>query len=300
MDMSRITFVSNRDVVSQGYLTHANRGRNAWPRYLATISVGLLFAVVAASLFSILLAVSKLLPADVAQQLRQPSDPWLFFGAIAVLFTLICGGIAGAARLIQHKRPSDIIGCWRWSQFGWGLAVWIPVQILLAVIDFAIAPSGFHRGNHLSPALALWVLGAILIQTFTEEFVFRGLVTQGIFLVLRRPLASACVSGLLFGAVHLTNGWPQAINAVWFGIVCAYLAIRTGGIALTCGIHLANNYFGAVGVVSAGDVFKGLPGLFVQNTPQLQWWDLALAILAMSLLPWALQRFWLLPDSTRS
>ena len=300
MDMLSIIFVPNRDVVSQDYFTYANRGRNAWQRYLATISVGLVFAVVAASLVSILLAVSKLLPADVVQQFGQPSDPWLFFGTIAVLFAFICGGIAGAARLIQHKSPLDIIGCWRWSQFGCGLAVWISVQFLLAAIDFAIAPSGFHRGNHLSLALTVWVLGAVLVQTFAEEFVFRGLVTQGIFLMLRRPLPSACVSGLLFGAVHLTNGWPQAINAVWFGIVCAYLAIRTGGIALTCGIHLANNYFGAVGVVSAGDVFKGLPGLFVQNTPQLEWWDLALAILTMSMMPWALRMFRLLPDSTRS
>jgi len=291
--------VSNQDAVSQDYFTYANRGRNAWQRYLATIALGFIFAVVAASLLSILLALSKLLPPDAAQQLGQPSDPWLFFGMVAVLFAFICGGIAGAARLIQDKTLWDIIGCWRWSRFGWGLAVWALVQFLLAAIDFAVAPSGFHRGDHLSPALALWVLGAILIQTFAEEFVFRGLVTQGIFLMLRRPLPSACVSGLLFGAAHLTNGWPQAINAVWFGIICAYLAIRTGGIALTCGIHLANNYFGAIGVVSAGDVFKGLPGLFVQNTPQLEWWDLALAILTMSVMPWVLQRLRLLPDSTR-
>ena len=105
-------------------------------------------------------------------------------------------------------------------------------------------------------------MGAILVQTFTEEFIFRGFVTQGILLVLRRPLPAACVSGLVFGAMHIPNGWPQAINAVWFGIICALIAIRTGGIALTSGIHLANNYFGAMGVVSGGDVFKGQPRSF--------------------------------------
>ena len=99
--------------------------------------------------------------------------------------------------------------------------------------------------------------------------------------------------------MHIPNGLPQAINAVWFGIVCAYLAIRTAGIALTFGIHLANNYFGAIVLVSAGDVFKGLPGLFVQNTPQLAWWDLALSILALAALPWVLRTFGVLPVSTR-
>ncbi len=286
--------------MSAEYLTHANQGKNEWWRYSLTILVGLAAAIVAGSLVSIGLAVIKLLPADIALQHNRPTDPWLFFGAIAVLFAFVCGGIAGAAKLIQRKRLRDIIGCWRWSLYGSGLAVSIVIQTLLAAIDFAIAPSGFTAGNHMAPLLAVWVLCALSIQTFAEEFVFRGLLTQGILLALRRPLPAACVSGLVFGAMHLSNGWPQAINALFFGIVCAYLAIRTGGIALTCGIHLANNYFGAIGVVSSGDVFKGLPGLFVQNTPQLEWWDLALAIMALLALPWILRSLRLLPNDARS
>jgi membrane protease YdiL (CAAX protease family) len=287
-------------MVLESYFICANRGKNAWWRYVLTLLLGLIAATAAATFISIVLALSRLLPADIALQLNRPSNPWLFFGAIAVMFALVCGGIAGAAKLIQGKSPRDIMGYWRWSLFGWGLAVWLIVQSLLAGIDFAIAPDGFHLGGHIVPLLAAWVLGAILIQTFTEEFIFRGLLTQGIFLALRRPIPSACISGLVFGAMHLPNGWPQAINAVWFGVICAWLAIRTGGIALGFGIHLANNYFGAIGVVSAGDVFKRMPGFLVQNTPKLEWWDLALAILALTILPFLLQRFRLLPDEARS
>jgi membrane protease YdiL (CAAX protease family) len=299
MNMSQTNEVSNWDAAAKKYFIQASRGNNAWWRYLLSILLGLVAATAAAILISILLALFKLLPADIARQINRPSDPWLFFGVIGVSFALVACGIAAAARLIQHKRPADIIGCWRWSLFGWGLAVWTAVQCVLAATDFAIAPGGFYRGGHLVPMLALWVLGAVLVQTFTEEFVFRGLLTQGIFLVLRQPLPAACVSGLVFGAMHVPNGWPQAINAVWFGIVCAYLVIRTGSIALTCGIHLANNYFGAVGVVSSGDVFKGLPGFFIQNTPQLAWWDLALAILVLTALPRLLQVLGVLPASAK-
>ena len=298
--MLRIMAVSHWDTVSEQYLLYASRGRNRWWLYFATIAVGLAGGTFAATLICILLALFKILPADIALQISQPSDPPLFFGAIAGMFAFVLFGIAGAAWLIQKKRPQDIIGSWRWSLFGWGLAAWLVVQCVLAAIDFAIVPSGFHRGGSLATSLVIWVFGAILIQTFTEEFIFRGFLTQGIFLLFRRPIPSACVSGLVFGAMHIPNGWPQAINALWFGTVCAYLAIRTGGIALTCGIHLANNYFGAVGVVSAGDVFKGLPGLLVQNTPQLEWWDLSLALLAMAMAPWAFRRFWLLSDDTKS
>jgi membrane protease YdiL (CAAX protease family) len=282
------------------YLSYATRGRTAWWRYLLTLAVGLLITVAALALFGVVLAVLNLLPRDLAQQMQNPGDPRIFFTAIALVFAALGGGLAVAAALIQRKHPGDIIGAWRWRLFLWGVLIWLAVQTVLAGVDFAIAPSGFSWSGRIAPALALWTFGAILIQTFTEEFIFRGFITQGIVLALRRPLPAACLSGLVFGAMHIPNGGPQALNAVWFGIISAYIAIRMGGIAFTSGIHLANNYFGAMGVVSGGDVFKGRPGLVIQNTPQLQWWDLAMAVLALAILPWLLRALRLLPDDART
>ena len=277
------------------YFSYAARGRTVWWLYILTVVVGLAFAILALALLSILLRLSRLLPHDLAQQLQSPTDPWMFFSVVAIAFAALGGGLAAAAALIQCKRPGDIIGAWRWRLFVGGLLVWLAVQVILSGIDFALAPSGFSLTRGAMPLLAFWTFGAILVQTFTEEFVVRGFITQGIVLVLPQPVLAACVSGLIFGAIHIPNGWPQAINAVWFGVICAFIAIRTGGIALTSGIHLANNYFGAMGVVSGGDVFKGSPGLLIQNTPQLQWWDLLLAILALAALPWLLQKLRLFP-----
>jgi uncharacterized protein len=282
------------------YLAYAARGRTAWWRYISTVVVGLVLAISALALLSALLLAWRMLPRDFAQQMQSPTHPWSFFGAITLMFGALGGGLAAAAVLIQRKRPGDIIGAWRWQLFLWGLLSWLAVQVLLSGIDFALAPSGFSLARGAVPLLAFWTFAAVLVQTFTEEFVFRGFITQGIALVLPRPLLTACVSGLVFGATHIPNGWPQTINAMWFGIICAYIAIRTGGIALTSGIHLANNGFGAMGVVSGGDVFKGSPGLLVQNTPQLQWWDLGLAILALAVLPWLLQKLRLLPAEARA
>lgn len=279
------------------YLSYAARGRTNWWRYPLTLVAGLVLTTVALALLMGLTAIFRVMPQNLALELQSPTNPWIFFAAIAIVFASLGGGLAAAAALIQRKSPGDIIGQWRWPLFLWGMGIWLVVQIVLSGVDFALAPSGFSLGGHGAPLLALWVLGALLIQTFTEEFIFRGFITQGIVLILRRPLPSACVSGLIFGAMHIPNGWPQAINAVWFGIICALIAIRTGSIALGCGIHLANNYFGAIGVVSSGDVFKGSPGFLIQNTPQLEWWDLAMAVLALAVLPWLLQRFRLFPDN---
>src|SRR6185312_5815808 len=276
------------------YLSYAARGRTVWWLYVLTVVVGLAFAILALVLLSMLLALSPILPHDLAQQLQSPTNPWTFFFAIAIAFAASGGGLAAAAALIQRKRPGDIIGAWHWRLFMGGLLAWLAVQVILSGIDFVLAPSGFSLTRGAMPVLAFWTFSAILVQTFTEEFVFRGFITQGIVLVLPHPVLAACVSGLIFGAIHIPNGWPQAINAVWFGIICAFIAIRTSG------IHLANNYFGAMGVVSGVDVFKGSPGLLIQNTPQLQWWDLILAILALAALPWLLQKLRLLPTRKRA
>lgn len=279
------------------YRSHAERGRNAWWRYVLALAAAALIATLATMLLSIALAAAFKMPLNaLADALNHPANPRIFFAGFAAVFASLLLGLAVAVAALQRKRPSDLIGTWQWRPFFFCMGFWILVQLLLALIDFAIRPSGFHLAASAgSLTLAAWALPAVLIQTFTEEFIFRGYLTQAALLLLKRPLFAACLSGLLFGAMHIPNGTPQAINALVFGIVCAWIAMRSGSIALTSGIHLANNYFGAVVLVSANDVFRGSPGLITQNTPDLQWWDLGLAVLAMALAPWALTRLRLLP-----
>ncbi len=124
------------------------------------------------------------------------------------------------------------------------------------------------------------------MQTFTEELIFRGWLTQGLLLWTRRPAVAAVIAGLLFGLLHIPNGLPQAAGATLFGVAMSLVAIRTGGIAFTWGLHLVNNLLGAVVVVSSGDVFAGAPGLFTQTTPQLMWWDAAVEGVVLIILTW--------------
>jgi uncharacterized protein len=264
------------------FLEFASRGRNAWWRYIVALVLACLLAFTALVLLSLILPALHLLPPGIVAELTQPKNPLIFFPWIAVSFGAFGIGLAVAVAIIQRKRPGDVIGQWRWRLFFWGLGVWSIVECVLVIVDVLIAPKGFSVSvNSGTAVLAVSALIGLFVQTFAEEFIFRGYITQGILLALKKPLPAAIVSGLLFGAVHIPNGLQQALNAVVFGIVCSLIAIRTGGIALTCGLHLTNNYFGAVVVVSAGDVFKGSPGIVTQNTPQLTWWDLCLAVLAL-------------------
>ncbi len=257
------------------YLDYARRGLNGWWRYLLAIVLALVIWIVLDVAIVVGLTVSRLMPPDVAAELTKPSHPVVFFAGNGLAFATLVAGLAIAARLIQRKRFTDVIGEWRWSRFAVGFGLWAACLAAATLADLALRPSGFRwtatAGTAALAAAALVGLGA---QTFAEEFIFRGYLTQGLLLATKRPAVAAVLSGLLFGALHIPNGVPQALNAVLFGAVAALIAIRTGGIAFTWGMHLINNLAGAVIVVSTGDVFKGSPGLFTQSTPNLAWWDL--------------------------
>ncbi len=284
-------------------LGYASRGRNRWWRYLLTLILACLLTLVLLILAGLGLGALHAIPPDFAQRLQQPKDAASFFLGVGAIFGTLALALAAAARLIQAKWPKDIIGRWHWRYFLLGLMVWVAIECGGTLIDFLIAPHGFAiTASAGSVTLAGAALIGLGIQTFAEEFIFRGYLTQGLLLAFKRPLPAALVSGLLFGSLHIPNGWPQALVAATFGIICSLIAIRMGGIALTYGVHLANNYFGAVAVVSTSDVFKGSPGLLVQNTPQILWSDIAFTILALFGLLWLVlaTRFFESTNSTKA
>jgi membrane protease YdiL (CAAX protease family) len=222
----------------------------------------------------------------------KPTRPVAFFLANGALFGLLILGLALAVRVCHHKRASDLVGEWSWRAVANGFAIWLVVLTLATLADFALSPKGFSvTASSATLPFAVVALAGLAVQTFAEEYVFRGYVTQGLLLLTKRPMITSLLSGLLFGSMHIPNGWPQAAAAAVSGVVLAWLAIRTRSIAFTWGLHFANNSFAGIAVVSGGDVFKGAPGLFAQNTPHLQWWDMALGSLAYVLLGLVLARW---------
>lgn len=264
------------------YFDLAARGKNAWWRYALVPVAGMAFAVLFFVLVSFALSAAHFNPRALAARITQPSDPAGFFTGAAVLYGAFAGAFALAIFLLHRKRPGDLIGRFSFALFLAGAGLWLLVQLAITGIDYVLAPKGFSLT--LAPAtasLAAFAATGLAIQTFAEEFVFRGWLTQGLLLATKHPLSASIISGILFGALHIPNGLPQAVSATMFGICCSLIAIRTGGIAFTFGLHLVNNYFGAVFVVSAGDVFRGSPSILSQNTPSLMWSDVALTALAL-------------------
>lgn len=269
------------------YLDYARRGRTAWWRYPVTLVLaGAVASLLGVAIVTALL-LARLAPSDIALELQRPTHPFIFFTAIGASFAVIVAGLALAARLVQRKTVADIAGRWSWKLFAAGAVVWAGCLTLATFADLLIDHGGFRwSASGATLDLAVSALLGLGVQTFAEEFVFRGYLTQALLLATKRPWPAALLSGLLFGAMHIPNGAPQCVNATVVGVVTALIAIRTGGIAFTYGLHLINNLFGAVVVVSSSDVFKGSPGLITQTTPNLMWWDVGSGAVMLALVAW--------------
>ena len=87
----------------------------------------------------------------------------------------------------------------------------------------------------------------MLIQTGTEELLFRGYLQQQ--LAARFPAAWVWmgVPSLAFGMLHFSteqygaSAWFVVIWAVCFGLAAADLTARTGNLGAAIGMHFANN-----------------------------------------------------------
>lgn len=280
------------------FLEFARKGRpGAWWRYVAVILSAVVLSVVlgAFALLAGLAATGNLRP-DFVNGLQDPRRSGPFFTLIAITFGAMLLCFWGAASVIQGKRFTDILGRWRWGLVAKGFGLWFVVVTLSVLVDFMLRPQGFSLSPYVqNPLFVLWVAPALALQTFTEEFIFRGVITQGLVRAFKRPWLACLLSGLVFGSAHIPNGWVQAASAAVLGVVLAFLALETGGLALGWGIHLINNLFAGIVVVSTGDVFKGAPALIYQNTPGLEGVDLAFNVVAPLVAVLVLRRWAPLP-----
>ena len=122
-------------------------------------------------------------------------------------------------------------------------AVALAFIALQTVIGLAI-PGGPERGGFVGwdrfGPLAIAVVLVIPLQASSEEFVFRGTLVQALGAWVRWPWVAIVISGVAFGAVHAL---PLAgfIAITTFGVVAAWLSIRTGGIEAAVALHVLNN-----------------------------------------------------------
>ena len=222
-------------------------------------------------------------------------------GVIAVLagFLPLAIGLALAVRVLHDRRWITLVGPVRLTLHS---LLWVGGGLVLlqaALIPIQIAAP--EVGRHLTFAQQLpWLVPAvlgILIQSSTEEALFRGYLLQQLAVRTLSPLVWMGVPALMFAALHLdpSAGTAEMIwsggAAFMFSLAAADLTARSGSLGPAIGLHAASN-IGGILMVGLYGKMDGLAAWNLVLDPSQPWANMPyMAVDAVGLLvSWLLAR----------
>jgi len=138
---------------------------------------------------------------------------------------------------VRRFRPSAAL---------WMLAA-VGAYLLIAIAYTAIfgPPDQKDVAENLGP-VPIQILVIVLAAPCCEEVCFRGMLFGGLRERLPR-IAAALISGVVFGALHITNGIEVIPPLIAFGFVLALLYEKTGSIVPGILLHMLNNSVALLG-----------------------------------------------------
>lgn len=148
------------------------------------------------------------------------------------------------------------------------------------VIQFSPPWGDFFAIEEVRPPLT-WLLAlpfalsALLVQTASEELLYRGYLQQQLAARFRSPLIWMILPNLAFASVHWNEGtgwvdnWQYVIWAFCFGLACSDLTARSGSLGPAIGLHLANNAYAFLFFGELGGADSGLSLFLFPATPDL-------------------------------
>lgn len=173
---------------------------------------------------------------------------------VALKLALIAASIV--AGLILRRSLADM-GFRRGEKARWGLlalgAVILGALTTAAIIGFQLPPNPMMR--EFSPLAFLLVI--VLLSSISEEVLCRGFLQAE----LERGLSGAApvlISGLFFGAMHLTLAptvaLPTFLVTLAFvtslGLLAALARARTKGLLAPIAVHMLGNVGGMIGAIA--------------------------------------------------
>ena len=183
---------------------------------------------------------------------------------VALLFCYlpVTGGLALALALMMRRGLVSLIGP-LWASSRNFARVALPLVLLwlvllpLSTMD-ATVTTNLSLGQQL-PWLPAALLG-LVIQTGTEELIFRGYLQQSLAARFRSRWVWMVLPSLLFGLAHFSPqqygalAWVVVAWTALFGLVAADLTARTGNLGAALGLHFANNVSAVLFLGMSGNI----------------------------------------------
>lgn len=162
-------------------------------------------------------------------------------GGVAVLLPALA-----LAALIVRDRPfssySSSRGGWNWGAFAKCLGVSLALYGILTLVQIFLFPDEKASGINSFTIAGFILCTAILpFQCLAEEYIFRGLILQGVSSWFKVPIVGIAIAAIVFAAGHPYNLTGMIVIFV-DGLVWGFIAWRSRGIEATSAAHIVNNY----------------------------------------------------------
>ena len=185
-------------------------------------------------------------------------------GVIALLYSFLPLLVALflATLILLRRGPASLTGPWGPFLRNF-LKVGLPLLALwLALMPLSVRAPDVQQNITLAQQLP-WLPAALLgllIQTATEELLFRGYLQQQLAARFAARWIWMGLPVLLFGLAHFAPGQPALVTgltmlwATCFGLAAADLTARTGNLGAGLALHFTNNIAAILLVGVAGNI----------------------------------------------
>ena len=181
-------------------------------------------------------------------------------------------------RVVHRMRPrwlSSVVPRMRWKLFVvcLGLAA---VALVASLLVGMLLPSDtggelsgkFNDFTRTAALSALVVLLTTPLQAAGEEYLFRGYLLQAVGSLFRNKWVAIVLTALVFALFHGAQNFPLFFDRFAFGLIAAWLVIRTGGLEAGIALHVLNNFLAFGLALSFGDLSETL------NVTEASWWNI--------------------------
>jgi membrane protease YdiL (CAAX protease family) len=185
-------------------------------------------------------------------------------------------------RVIHQMRPrwlASVVPRIRWGFLAVCLGLSVAALVAQLVVSLFLPASANPEPDASvndftvqTALLAVVVLVTTPLQAAGEEYVFRGYLLQAFGALLRNGWVAIAGSALLFGLAHGAQNFPLFFDRFFFGLVVAWLVVRTGGLEAGIAMHVLNNFLAFGFALAFSDLAETL------NVSEISWWNILVTL----------------------
>ena len=171
-------------------------------------------------------------------------------------------------RVLHGLRPrwlTSVVPRMRWKFFVvcLGLSV-IALAAQIAVGSVLPGDAGGGVGGKVNDFTTSTALAALVVLLTTP--------LQALGSLFSNRWVAIGATGILFALAHGVQNFPLFFDRLSFGLIAAWLVVRTGGLEAGIALHVLNNFLAFGLALSYGDLSETL------NVTEASWWNIVLTV----------------------